>query len=155
MSDTKLTDLTPKQQKFVTGYLEGKSVTVAATDAGYSPTTAARGATELLRSPRVRSVIQDALEAAGVNEDRLAAVINAGLDAMKTTHIVIDGQIHAVQSPDWAARHRFADMVLRLKNSFPAQQVDVTTSYEERLRVLIEQVKPQREAAGRIDGHTS
>lgn len=145
MSDTKLTDLTPKQQKFVTGYLTGKPITAAATDAGYSPTTAARGATELLRSPRVRSVIQAAMDNAGITEDRLAAVIDRGLEAMKTTHIVIGGKIQALESPDWAARHRFADMVLRLRNAYPAQEVDITAvSYEERLRMIIERSNPQQ-----------
>jgi len=147
MSDTKLTDLTVRQQKFVTGYLEGKPITAAATDAGYAPTTAARGATELLKSPRVRSVIQQAMEKAGITDDRLATVINEGLEATKATHIVIKGQIHTVESPDWAARHRFADMVLRLRNAYPADKVDMAVTdvpYEVRLREIMARREAQQ-----------
>ena len=134
MSDTKMTELTVRQQRFVTGYLAGKPITVAATDAGYSPTTAARGATEMLRSSKVRSVIHEAMEAAGVTEDRLAAIINGGLKATKTTHIALGGQIHALESPDWSARHRFVDTALRLKAAYPVQEAEVVEeSYEERI----------------------
>ena len=63
---------------------------------------------------------------------------------MKTTHLVIGGKIQTLESPDWAARHRFADMVLRLRNAYPAQEVDITAvSYEERLRMIIERSNPQ------------
>ena len=147
MGNAELTDLTVRQQHFVRGYLEGKPITVAAVEAGYAPTTAARGAAEMLRSPKVRSAIQGALEAAGVTEDRLAAVINGGLEATKTTHIVVSGQIQTLESPDWAARHRFADMVLRLRSAYPATEVDITaTTYEDRLRQIMGRLQQQEQA---------
>lgn len=69
MTDMRLTDLTIKQQKFVTGYLEGKPMVRAATEAGYAPSTAARGAaaeaTWLARSPEVMSTTSAAVQSTG------------------------------------------------------------------------------------------
>lgn len=152
MSDSQLTDLTVKQQRFVQGYLSGKTITAAATEAGYSPSTAARGATELLRSPKVRTAIQTALEAAGITDERLAATISDGLEATKTAHIVHGGQMQTLESPDWAARHRFVDTSLRLKNSYPAEEVNVTHESPEDILFRIHQrrqAKIQAEQVGR------
>ena len=76
-------ELTIRQHKFVRGYLEGKPMVRAATEAGYAPSTAARGAAELMRSPKVRSAIHEALEEAGVTGESLVAVLCVGLDATK------------------------------------------------------------------------
>lgn len=127
-------ELTIKQRRFVRAYLEGKPMVQAAAEAGYSPTTGARGATELLRSSKVRSAIQHALEEAGVTDERLAAVIKDGLDACKSTHLVHDGEIHELRSEDWQARLRFVDTVLRLKAAYPENAPEVAEeTYEERI----------------------
>lgn len=127
--------LTLKQRKFVAGYLEGKPMVQAAAEAGYAASTGARGATELLRSPKVRTAIQEALEKAGVTDERLYAIINEGLGATRTAYIIHEGQIKTLASPDWAMRHRFVDTVLKLKSVYPSTgSEDVGESYE--LRVL-------------------
>jgi len=80
-----------------------------------------------------------------VTTDRHAAIINEGMVATKSTHVVIKGRIRTVASADGAARHRFVDTVLKLKSAYLAQEVEVTAvSYEERLRVIMDRVQSQQ-----------
>jgi len=130
-------ELTLKQRRFVHGYLEGKPIVQAAAEAGYSASTGARGAAELLRSPKVRTAIQEALENAGVTDECIATIIREGLAALKVTHLIHKGKIKPLGAADWAARHRFLDTVLRLKAAFPADKLEVTgESFEDRIRRL-------------------
>lgn len=98
--------LTLKQRKFVGGYLEGKPLVQAAVEAGYAPSTAARGATELLRSPKVRTAIQEAMEQSGVTDECLAGILREGLAALKITYLIYKGKIKPLGAADWAARQR-------------------------------------------------
>ena len=139
MSDTKITDLTVRQRRFVTGYLEGKPMVRAATEAGYAPSTAARGAAELMRSPKVRSAIHEALEGAGVTGESLAAVLREGLDATKIITSIEDGSPTCVEVEDWAVRYRFLELACKLMGAFHDNESAVgELTYETRLRQIIE-----------------
>jgi phage terminase small subunit len=54
--------LTPKQARFVAEYLKDLNGTQAATRAGYSAGTAESQASTLLRNPKVRAAVDEALE---------------------------------------------------------------------------------------------
>jgi hypothetical protein len=141
-------ELTLKQRKFVRGYLQGKPLVQAATEAGYAPSTAARGATELLRSEKVRTTIQVALEKAGVTDELLATTIREGMAAQKASHLVHEGEIKTVEAVDWHARHRFVDTALRLKNAYPGQGLEAGGETWEELifRVRARLVKNETES---------
>jgi hypothetical protein len=103
-------DLTIKQKKFVKGYLEGRPITKAAVEAGYSPATAARGATELLSSPKVQATIKEAMDASGITREKLAATIAGALDAERP--IVVAGEIRSW--PDHNIRLKATELCLSL-----------------------------------------
>src|SRR5207248_3490710 len=50
--------LTEKQARFVEAYLNGRNITGAATDAGYSGSTASQIGSALLRQPHIQNAIQ-------------------------------------------------------------------------------------------------
>ena len=132
-------ELTIRQHKFVRGYLEGKPMVRAATEAGYAPSTAARGAAELMRSPKVRSAIHEALEEAGVTGESLADVLREGLDATKVISYIEDGSPTCVEVEDWAVRYRFLELACKLMGAFHDNESAMgELTYETRLRQIIE-----------------
>jgi len=66
-----------------------------------------------------RSSIDKALSAVGVTDEKLAAVLDGGLDATELRSItVVDGDDEyreEVREPDWHARHKFLTTALTLK----------------------------------------
>lgn len=132
-------ELTIRQHKFVRGYLEGKPMVRAATEAGYAPSTAARGAAELMRSPKVRSAIHQALEDADVTGDHLASVLREGLDATKIITSIEDGVAASLEVEDWAVRHRYLELACKLLGAFSDNEDAIgEVTYEKRLRRIIE-----------------
>ena len=135
--------LTLKERKLLKGIAKGLPVPEAARQAGYSEATI-RGndVNETLEKPRVQSAFQKILEKAGITDEKLGQAISDGLDAYKVISANIirnapssiaddkDGMKDAdestkdfVEVPDFMARHKFVDTVLKLKSHYPAEEV--------------------------------
>lgn len=114
--------LTPKQAKFVEAIKKNPTIPIqkAAAIAGYSK--APQSANENLKKPNVRNALKQylqALERAGVNDDKSARVISEAMDA-KTTKLVKvvggeDGEREMITEEDHTARLKANDQYLKVK----------------------------------------
>lgn len=112
--------LTPRQQTLLEGIVDGKSVTRAALDAGYSPNTA-NNPGELLDTARMREALGRLLRPL---ED-VAMRINEGLDAQVTEFAKFEGRItDKVQCVDFEQRRKYAELNLRLKGLMPGAEFE-------------------------------
>jgi len=137
-SPQKTRPLNVRERKFIKNLAHGMFQKDAAIKAGYSPGTAEALASRKIKEPQVVTAMQQALEKHGISDDRLADVIKNGIDANKVISANVisengEGMKDAnsmtkdfVEVPDWQSRHRFVDTALKLKNSYPAEQVEHT-----------------------------
>jgi phage terminase small subunit len=72
---------TARERRLVQGVLSGQPVKQAASAAGYAPSSASSNAYVILDRPRVRSLLTDALERAGLSEGTLCTALLAALNA--------------------------------------------------------------------------
>lgn len=136
--------LTLKERRLIRELAKGKSVLQAAKDAGYAETTATSDVYNTLDKPRVQTAFQKILEDQGISDAKLGQVISEGLEAYKVISANIiknknsaiadeqDGMKEAdestkdfVEVPDFMARHKFVDTVLKLKEHYPAEKQEV------------------------------
>ena len=140
--------LTLKERRLIREIAKGKTVPEAARAAGYAEATI-RGndVNETLAKPRVQSAFQAILDKEGITDERLGKSISEGLDAYKVISANIiknkssniaadqDGMKDAdestkdfVEVPDFMARHKFVDTMLKLKEHYPADKQEVEHS---------------------------
>lgn len=111
--------LTTKERKFIKEMLKGKSPSQAALVIGYKSRNMGR---LNMRKPAVQTAMQEALEKAGLSDSKLAQKFKALLDAKRP--VVINNEI--VDTEDSPTQLRTAVEVCKLKNSYPAEQVEVS-----------------------------
>lgn len=111
-------ELNGRQMKALKNYVElGATVDVkheAAVAAGYPPATATAAMNRVLEHPVVHRKIVDALDQAGVTDEKIATVIAGGLDA------------HHPFRPkykDWATIEKFARQANQLRDNFPETRI--------------------------------
>jgi hypothetical protein len=124
-------DLTVRQRKFIQGYLEGKPMTRAAVEAGYSTATAARGASELLRSVKVQATIQEAMDASGITREKLASTLASALDAERP--VTVRGDVRPW--PDHKVRLKATEFCLFLAAETSTDAEDVETHEQRVIRL--------------------
>jgi hypothetical protein len=102
--------LTPEQVEVevLAGVLEGESAAGAGRLAGTEHGTA------IMARPRVRSALVEALEARGVGDARLAAVLDEGLSAQQRMVVYKDGSA-APECADHDVRHKFLSTALKIR----------------------------------------
>jgi phage terminase small subunit len=114
MSKKKQDRPTARERRLVQGVLSGQPVKQAASAAGYAPSSAASNSYLILDRPRVRSLLTDALERAGLSEETLAAPLLAALNAR--VQIINTRTMTAVEVdlPDHHVRLTAADKIVAL-----------------------------------------
>jgi hypothetical protein len=131
-----LAALSPKERNAVRGVIEGKTKTQAMIDAGYSETTAAKRQQLVFGRERVQDAFIAAFESQGLSADRLARIIEEGLEATRTLGNKKDGM--ALTVPDYHVRHRYLETVLKVMGAFaPQKHEDVTETHEDRIRRMM------------------
>jgi len=106
---------TLKQKKAIKYIAEGDSVSKAMLKAGYSPATA-KNPSELTE----RIGFRELLEIAGVSDEKLAEVLNNGLNATRVISAVGGKEANGattdfIEVPDYAVRHKYLETGLKLK----------------------------------------
>jgi phage terminase small subunit len=103
-----------RERRLVEGVLSGKPVKQAAYAAGYAPSSASSNAYLILDRPRVRSLLTEAVERAGLTEDTLCAPLVAALNAR--VQIINTRTMAAVEVdlPDHHVRLTAADKIVAL-----------------------------------------
>lgn len=88
-----MSQMTPKQERFIAEYLVDLNGTAAATRAGYSPKTARTSAQDLLAKPEIAEAIEKAkakrLARIGITQERVLAELEL-LAFSDLTHYVVD-----------------------------------------------------------------
>ena len=129
---------TARERRLVQGVLSGQPVNHAARAAGYSPSSAASNSYVILNRPRVKSFLTEALERAGLTEDRLAAPL---LDALGARVRIINPRtMDAIETdlPDHTARLAAVDRIAALYGCVP-KRVELPDSPMPNLIVNISQ----------------
>lgn len=100
--------MTPKEAKLVNGIAEGKSTLDAAIAAGYKgkKETLRVNAYKMLKNPRIRKALDEALDEAGATIDKSAKVI-------AEAHKANDNEF--INKPDHPVRLKAAEMNLRAR----------------------------------------
>lgn len=135
----------------VNALLQNATPTEACKIAGYSEKTARTEHTRILTRPIVRSVMAEALEAAGITASTLANVARDGLSSVKP--VVCDKLIS--DYPDYNTRHKYLETCARLAGYDPGNSADVESSmsFEDRVAALISQPASASECALYPPGH--
>jgi phage terminase small subunit len=141
MGKRKQEGATIRERRLVQGVLKGQSVRQAAVRAGYADSSASSNAYLILDRPRVRSLLTDALERAGLTEDTLAAPLLAALNAR--VQIINTRTMAAVEVdlPDHATRLTAVEKIIALYGYVP-KRVEMPDPPAEGLTVHIH---PQQE----------
>jgi hypothetical protein len=103
-------DLTPKQRRFVKGYLETGNATEAAKTAGYSEKSANSIAAENLAKPSIREAISQLMEKHGLSDEKLLSIHKDLLSATRT--------VSGIEVPDWDVRARALEMAYKLRGAY-------------------------------------
>ena len=141
-----LAALSLKERGAVEGVMEGKTKTQAMIDAGYSETTAVKRQQMVFGRDRVQDAFVAALESQGLSADRLARIIEEGLEATRTLGNKKEGNSHVV--PDYHVRHKYLETILKVIGAYaPQKHEEVTDTYEDRLRRLKEKYEASQAAA--------
>ena len=116
--------LTLKQKEFTKQAVETKNGTeaVARVYNVKSRENASRIAYNLLRKPHIIREIEMLMEDRKVTGDLLVKKLKDGLFANKVTDY--KGEVEQSNVPDLKVRHQYLDTALKLKNLYPAQQIE-------------------------------
>jgi len=123
---------TVRQRKYVKGLVEGKSMTQAARDAGYSETTALNAKEKIESKPAVQNLFVQLMETAGITDEKLAQRLAEGLDAEETKFFQKDGIV--MDSRDviaYGERRAHLEIALKLKGHLTDKAVNVNISIAE------------------------
>ena len=113
--------------------------------AGFSEQTANTQAKRTVSNSRIQTPILQALEKAGINDDKLADKIKQGLECTKVMSAVVihkseDGKTEKIDDfievPDNPTQHRYVDTALKLKGAFPDPKIDVTVPIAVQVNVI-------------------
>lgn len=111
--------LTAKERKFIKELMSGKSASRAAIAAGWKSRTSG---IMTIKKPIVQTAMQAALEKAGLSDSRLAKKFSELLDAKRKAELGKE----IVDVDDSPTQLKTAVEVCKLKNSYPAEQVEVS-----------------------------
>ena len=129
---------TLRERKLWKYLAEGLPIQEAGLKAGYSKSFCSSELYSKLRKPENEGKFTDALEKAGVTDEKIAQTIKNGLDADKviSANVIAPGgegmaDAHGmtkdfVYVEDHPTRLKAADMGLRLKDHYPAKKIDVS-----------------------------
>jgi len=127
MKKKKKRALTLRERRFIKALPTSKSISEAMRKAGYSDSVIDRGlADSPFRKTQVLTAMQEALEKAGISDEKLAQKIKEGLDCEKVVTATEKGIITDEKAfPDFATQHRYLDTALTLRSDYPNEKLEV------------------------------
>jgi len=106
---------TTRQRKLIKGMLDGKPVAQAAREAGYADSVIPTAIYKLIRRPAFLGALGEAMDGAGITDEKLLERLREGLDATTVKITPQNGSAVEREVPDWDGRHRYLETALRLK----------------------------------------
>lgn len=106
-----------KERKLINGVIKGKGITQSAKDAGYSPHSASAIGCRVLQKPAVQSALIQAMEKAGITDDKIAETLKDAMDAEIPTKL---GSI-----PDFNSRLKAVDISIKVKGGYAPDKLAV------------------------------
>ena len=119
--------LKPRQKLFISAITNPvgpafQNASAAARLAGYQPDSAESIGAKLLRDERVQTAMIRACERAGITDDWIAQRLREGMGATIVSRVKHRGAFTDERvDPDYHARAKHTELVLRLKGSFPRE----------------------------------
>lgn len=111
--------LTGRERKFIRELMSGKSASAAGLAVGYKSRTS--GIINM-KKPVIQTAMQAALEKAGLSDSRLAKKFSELLDATRKAELGKE----IIDVDDSPTQLKTAIEVCKLKNSYPAEQVELS-----------------------------
>jgi hypothetical protein len=138
MTSKKYKPMLPREKRFFKNLIAGMGMRQAAIAAGYSPSSATNMATHV--AEKYKNKWANLLEKEGLDEQRIARKLSEGMDATKVIGYLhnykkdADGKIEKakpdetvsnefLEVPDHQAIVKYMDMVLTLRDDYPAQNI--------------------------------
>ncbi len=117
--------LTPSQKQLLAGKLAGLSgvQSVRAGEFVGNVETIAKYASEGILRPRSTEVFREVQEEAGITGRKLVETLQDGLAAM-SYEVTRDGRV-VETGPDWLARWRITETLLKVRGAYPDKKVEV------------------------------
>jgi len=122
---------TLKERKFVKEYLATGNATEAA--ARVYDVSSRESAESIGQQNLGKLLFTDIMDRHGLTDDKLAAVLNEGLEAARSISAIAGteangGTVDFVEVPDFAVRHKYLETALKLKDKFPSAKVESTVN---------------------------
>lgn len=149
---TKAPQLKPKQALFIKLYTDQKSETFgnalkSALKAGYKQEYAEKILGVM--SENVATSMTDAMERAGITDEKLVGVLGEGLEAKRVISARVtdrDADVDTddfIEVPDHPTRHKFLDTAIKLKGAYAPEKHELSGSSVTFIRA--EEAKPAKE----------
>lgn len=128
----KTKELKPIDYKFLLAYIDngGDAMRAAAEVRGYDLTDPkernAAAKWGCVRLKKLKPTVKEEMEAQGLTDKELIAVLREGLEAIKVVRSQIGTQIN--EDPDYKTRHLYLDTAFKLKGKYPNPKIDVNLS---------------------------
>lgn len=114
--------LTPKQARFLSAKLQGKSRPEALKEAGLSAHTST---SRLEGNPNLRAVLLGSMDKHGLTEDFIVSKMKSGLNAKKVLYATKDGVISDVKKvPDNETQHKYFRDVLEIRGDIKQSNIE-------------------------------
>ena len=113
--------VTARDVKIAEGIISKKGKIKSLVDAGVSEKNARSNSAELIKAPGVQKAINEALDRVDAGLDRIATVIDRGLDAKKL--VTIEKEVYLVE--DHAVQHQFVRTTAELRDWFPDKKLEL------------------------------
>jgi len=126
MPSSELNPLTPleeMQRKFVRNVVRTGKIGQSALRSGYSHR---EYGSHLIKQPKIKRAIEEALERAKITDDRLAKNLSDGLDAKWPAKKAKDGTILQAGHPDHLNRRGYQDMIHRIRGDYAPEKLEVS-----------------------------
>ena len=105
--------LTPRQLRYLTARIEGKTKEESKRIAGYSEKSNTH---RIENTNKKNGSLKEALEAVGLTQDYLAEKIKEGVDAHKKNFFAFEGKVTDEREiPDYDVRHKFTKTALEVR----------------------------------------
>jgi len=126
MPSSELNPLTPleeMQRKFVRNVVRTGKIGQSALRSGYSHR---EYGSHLIKQPKIKRAIEEALERAKITDDRLAKNLSDGLDATWPAKKAKDGSVLQAGHPDHLNRRGYQDMIHRIRGDYAPDKLEVS-----------------------------
>ena len=134
-----------RRMKIVSAALQGKSITQAAIDAGYSPKTADKQASKILADGRVKETFARILEESGLDSKFLAAKLRALIDAKTTIFSQKDGKFcDSLEIEAWETQRKTTELICRLAGHLKPDSAVTSINNSGLMQIVVAQLSQEK-----------